>query len=214
MRYKNIIFDFDGVLVKSNEIRFMGFQMLFNDYPIEEVRLLVEYCKNNSGTSRYDKIRHFFEIVRNESVTDKEINYIAKQYSELIKQYVIKAEPVMGAVEFLYKYHKIHNLAVVSGSDQEELREICALRKISSLFIDILGSPESKEKNILNLISKMEWDKEDCIYVGDSINDYKAARINGIDFLALDSGMTNWKKITSISIIKDINDLAKYLFEK
>ena len=41
MKYRHIIFDFDGVLVESNEIRFNGFRKPFKDYPQGEVEKLV-----------------------------------------------------------------------------------------------------------------------------------------------------------------------------
>ena len=47
MKYQHIIFDFDGVLAESNEIRFNGFRKLFKDYPRDQVELLVQYAKAN-----------------------------------------------------------------------------------------------------------------------------------------------------------------------
>ena len=49
MTYQYIIFDFDGVLVESNEIRFNGFRKLFKDYPQEQVEQLVEYAKRSKS---------------------------------------------------------------------------------------------------------------------------------------------------------------------
>jgi beta-phosphoglucomutase-like phosphatase (HAD superfamily) len=59
VKYQHIIFDFDGVLAESNEIRFNGFRKLFKDYPQYQVDQLVEYAKANGGVSRYKKIDFF-----------------------------------------------------------------------------------------------------------------------------------------------------------
>ena len=52
MKYQYILFDFGGVLVESNEIRFNGFRKLFKNYPRTQVEQLVEYAKANGGVSR------------------------------------------------------------------------------------------------------------------------------------------------------------------
>ena len=90
MKYQHIIFDFDGALAESNEIRFNGFRKLFKDYPQEQVEQLVEYAKANGGVSRYKKIEFFFNTIRKEPVSSKSVNHWANQFSELVtivKQY-------------------------------------------------------------------------------------------------------------------------------
>ena len=77
MKYQYIIFDFDGVLVESNEIRFNGFRKLFKDYPQEQVEQLVEYAKANGGISRYKKIEFFFNTIRKEPISSKSVNHWA-----------------------------------------------------------------------------------------------------------------------------------------
>ena len=49
MQFKNLIFDFDGVLVESNDIRIEGFRRLFQDYPENEVSQLMPYVEKNGG---------------------------------------------------------------------------------------------------------------------------------------------------------------------
>ena len=213
MNYKHLIFDFDGVLVESNEIRFNGFRSLFCNYPSYEVEKLIQFSRANGGLSRYKKIRYFFEEILNEPISVDNIQALAKQYSNLVKQKVISAEPVIGSLEFLSSYKDKCDFAIVSGSDQEELREVCQVRRISDYFVEILGSPESKESNLLLLIAKMHWGKESCLFIGDSLNDLDAAQTCGIDFIGRDSGLVNWSTMNNIPIIKDISRLPLYLKE-
>ena len=104
MKYQHIIFDFDGVLAESNEIRFNGFRKLFNDYPRDQVNQLVEYAKANGGISRYKKIEFFFNTVRKEPVSSNAVNNFADQFSKLVTQDVLEAKSVKGSLEFLEKY--------------------------------------------------------------------------------------------------------------
>ncbi|MCL5062026.1 MAG: HAD hydrolase-like protein [Nitrospirae bacterium] len=209
--YKHIIFDFDGVLAETNSIRFEGFELLFKDYPREQVDRLVQYAKSNGGVSRYEKIRLFFEQIRSEFIPIDGIQLLAKQYSDLVKKKVIDAKAVKGSLEFLNRYNNDYDFAIVSGSDQEELMDVCKARKIDYFFIEILGSPATKEFNIASLLTRTGWQKKDCLFVGDSINDYDVARLNGIGFIARDSGLIDWRSLDKLAVINDLSELHLYL---
>ena len=209
MQFKNLIFDFDGVLVESNFIKNDGFRSLFKDYPKNEILQLMTYVENNGGFSRYNKIRYFFEVIRRESIDVKDMKIWANRYSKLVKEKVIQAESVIG-IDFFLNYGEKFQSAIVSGSDQEELREICKLREINQYFIEILGSPVEKAKNIDQLIQKKNWDRSKCLYIGDSKNDLDAAKSNNIAFLGRISGITDWTKF-SVNTIKNLNELYGYL---
>lgn len=211
MKYKHLIFDFDGVLVESNEIRFDGFRLLFNNYPQDQVERLILYAKINGGLSRYEKIKYFFKQIRNEPIRDDNVQLLAKQYSELVKQKVIDAEPVKGSLEFLSNHKNNYDFAVVSGSDQEELRNVCKAREIDHFFLEILGSPTSKESNIALLLSKMGWGRKSCLFIGDSINDFDAARAHGIDFIGRNSNLINWGLMGNLTAVDDLSELHLYL---
>lgn len=210
-RYKHLIFDFDGVLVESNDIRFEGFKLLFKDFPDDKVHRLIQYARLNGGMPRYQKIRYFFEEILTEAISDDDVQKLAKQYSELVKDEVVRAKPVKGSLKFLSSYNKKYDFAIVSGSDQEELRDICKTRKIDQFFIEILGSPVTKESNLALLLSKMQWERKSCLFIGDSINDLDAAIVNEIDFIARYSGIVNWNLIPDVVVIPDLSQLQFHL---
>jgi HAD superfamily hydrolase (TIGR01549 family) len=210
-KYKHIIFDFDGVLAETNAIRIDGFRLLFSVFPRAQVQTLVDYCKRNGGLSRYEKIRYFFEKIKEENIDDARLKMFAQKYSEIVKQRIIEAEPVKGSLEFLADNHDNYDLAIISGSDQEELREICRQRKIDHYFVEILGSPASKERNMAGLLSKFKWQKADCLFVGDSINDLAAAKVNGIDFVGLKSDLIGLDFADKAVMLENFSELHLHL---
>jgi len=214
MRYRHLIFDFDGVLVESNEIRFAGFKLLFQDYPAGPVERFMQYARSNGGISRYEKIRYFFErIYKAGPISDAEVTRLAMKYSEFVKQEVIKAPPVNGAMEFLSHHDAEYDFAIVSGSDQEELRVVCRVRGIDRFFAEILGSPANKESNLSLLLSRTGWDREACLFIGDSLNDLEAAQLNKIDFIGRNSGLVNWDRMGDVAAIHDFTELPLYLLQ-
>ena len=206
MKYQYMIFDFDGVLVESNEIRFNGFRKLFKDYPQDQVEILVGYAKANGGVSRYKKIEYFFNEIRQEPVSNESVNRWAAQFSKLVEQDIVEAKPVEGSLGFLEEYSNQFDFAIVSGSDQAELRRVCQKRGIDYYFKRILGSPTEKKENIAALLSELNWSHDRSVYVGDSNNDLDSAKANNIDFVGRCSGLIDWKNF-SVKFVSDLSSL-------
>jgi len=210
-KYKHLIFDFDGVLAETNEIKFGGFQDLLANYPQEEVKELLQYARKNGGLSCFAKLQYFFKTIRNESIEESRLNELANEYSGAVKQKVIFAKPVRGSMEFLISNRNRYDFAIVSGSFQPTLQEICAQRMIAHLFIEILGSPVDKASNLEILFSKTGWIKKQALFIGDSVNDYEAATKTGIDFVGRFSGLEDWTKYQGLRSIEDMTQLEALL---
>lgn len=210
MKYQHIIFDFDGVLAESNEIRFNGFRKLFKDYPEDQIERLVGYAKANGGVSRYKKIEYFFKEIRKEPVSDEEVDRWAARFSELVEQDIVEAKPVEGSLKFLTEYSNRFDFAIVSGSDQAELRRVCEKRKIDHFFKMILGSPTEKKQNIANLMADLNWRHNKSLYVGDSNNDLEAAKLNNLDFVGRCSGLIHWQNF-DVKFVADLSSLYEVL---
>ena len=122
----------------------------------------------------------------------------------------MEARPVEGSLEFLKKYFNQFDFAIVSGSDQKELREVCKGRGIDSFFKMILGSPIEKKDNIATLLSDFKWERNKSLYIGDSNNDLEAAKANNIDFIGRSSGLVDWKSC-NIRFVYDLSSLYNFL---
>jgi len=181
--YNNIIFDFDGVMVDSNEIRIEGFRKLYATEAGKKLDSFMQYIRLNRGLSRYRKIRYYYECIQHREPTLDEIECDARRYSEIVADAVTNAPEIPGAVGFLESNKYRCHFALVSASDQEELRDICRQRGVDRYFSVILGSPTEKPVNISNLLRDLAWSRESTVYVGDAVNDREAANIAGVDFI-------------------------------
>ena len=120
------------------------------------------------------------------------------------------ARPVEGSLEFLEKYFHQFDFAIVSGSDQKELRKVCKGRGIDSFFKMILGSPIEKKDNIATLLSDFKWERNKSLYIGDSNNDLEAAKANNIDFIGRSSGLVDWKNY-NVRFVSDLSSLMCFV---
>ena len=64
--------------------------------------------------------------------------------SKLVIERITEAPAVPGSLEFIADYADRFDYAIVSGSDQNELRQVCRGRGIDQYFRAIHGSPTEK----------------------------------------------------------------------
>lgn len=180
---KNILWDFDGVILDSMKIRDWGFREIFKSFKDEHVYKLLDYHNLNGGLSRYVKIRYFYEEILGKKITEEEVLKYAENFSLLMKKELVNPNNlILDSVNFIKDNYKNYNFHIVSGSDQNELRFLCDELNLDSCFISINGSPTPKKQLVATLLKDYNYNLEDCCLIGDSINDFEAADYNFIDF--------------------------------
>jgi len=184
-RIKTIFWDFDGVLMNSNAVRDKGFELVLTDYPKDQVKQLMDFHQANGGLSRYVKFRYFFEEVRGEVITDEEVQVWADKFSEIMLANLIYEDLLIKeTVDFVKANYQNYKMHIVSGSDGNELRKICKGVGIKNYFKSIEGSPTPKKKLVADILEIENYKVEECVLIGDSINDYEATKVNNILFRA------------------------------
>lgn len=180
---KNILFDFDGVILDSMPIRELGFREILRDYPDDKVAELLQFHNDNGGLSRFVKIRYFFEEIMEQSISEEELYNYTDQFSKIMRRELVKESyQIRETVSFIRNNSKRYRLFIVSGSEQNELRYLCQKQGIDQYFIDILGSPIEKIQLVTKLVKEANCVVEETILIGDSMNDYEAASKNKIEF--------------------------------
>jgi phosphoglycolate phosphatase-like HAD superfamily hydrolase len=181
---KVIFWDFDGVLMDSNKVRDIGFERVLSNYPKHQVDKLMDFHHANGGLSRYVKFRYFFEEVLKHKVTDEQIQAMATSFSLIMKSLLVNPDLlIQDSLEFVkQQFEQKTPMHIVSGSDQTELRFLCKELNIEHYFLSIHGSPTAKKILVKNVIEENNYLKENIVLIGDSINDFEAAKENEITF--------------------------------
>lgn len=184
MELKSIILDFDGVIADSNDIKTKAFGKLFDEYGDSVKNKVMDYHVQHGGVSRYKKIPYYYENYLNKKLTEEEYASICDQYSHLVVNDVVQCPFMPGAEEFLNKYSRTYSMFVVSGTPENEMRQIIRLRQMDEHFVDVLGSPCDKIENTKKIIDKYMIKPETAIFIGDAKSDYEGAVQNNIRFIA------------------------------
>ena len=106
MKPKLIIYDFDGVICDSVNVKTRAFAELYKSYGKEIQDQVVRYHLEHGGISRYEKIRYFQETILQMTTSDEQIQEIAKDFSKMVKEKVIASIFINGAKELpaIYLY--------------------------------------------------------------------------------------------------------------
>ncbi|OGX34845.1 MAG: hypothetical protein A3I43_03485 [Omnitrophica WOR_2 bacterium RIFCSPLOWO2_02_FULL_50_19] len=179
---KVIIFDFDGVIVESVDIKTKAFAELFKKEGGDAVKKIVDYHLANTGVSRYEKFRYIYRQILKRDLSDGEFKGLCDRFADLVMQSVVEAPYVKGAEAFLKEHATKYKLFVVSATPQKEIEEIIRKRNIAHFFSAIYGAPTKKTDAVKGILEN--GDPESAVYIGDAISDYNAAKDNRIDFIA------------------------------
>lgn len=208
-QYRTWIFDCDGVLLDTNEMKTQAFYHAAKDYGDEKAHALAKYHTDHGGVSRYVKIDYFFSDILKAPKDEAEANTMLRKFANYIEENVAKCEPTKGCQNFLESLPENSKAYVISGTDQNELRTILKHKNLDQYFCGIYGSPRNK----IEIIEQLKADgniQPPTIFVGDGKMDYEAASHHDLDFAFL-SGFTdfpNWQNFfqkKNIPIIEDFS---------
>lgn len=182
--YDVYIFDCDGVILDSNQLKIDAMRNALESIVNDSVQVskCVDYFRNNFGRSRFHHIDIFVEqfLLLDTTLQTEVKESILKAYSYQCKSLYLKAELTPGFIDFIGRLKG--NKYIASGSEQQELRDVFATRKLDTYFNDIYGSPTKKSDLVANILA-LNSDKS-AVMFGDAISDLEASQINDIDFIA------------------------------
>lgn len=181
---KAIIFDFDGVIAESVDIKTRAFAKLFEREGEKAVKKVVKYHLDNGGVSRYEKFRYIYKEILRRRLDDATFKNLCDQFSQLVKDGVIKSPYVAGAKEFLENHKNQYKFFVLSATPAEEIKEIIDKKGLNNYFLKIYGSPSNKMDIVNEIIFINQLEPTEVIYIGDALSDYRAAKANFIHFVA------------------------------
>jgi phosphoglycolate phosphatase-like HAD superfamily hydrolase len=183
MTVSAILFDFDGTLVESLDVKVAAFASLYRSYGEDIERAALQHYREHSGVSRLKRIRHCHERILGRTPSDAEVNELGDLFGAMVEDKVVAAEWVPGAREFLEAERGVRPLFIASATPQEELERIIEKRGMTHYFDSIFGSPPDKAEIIREIVASRHLEPKGVIMIGDGRADYEAAVINGVRFV-------------------------------
>lgn len=212
-QYKIAFFDCDGVLLDSNQFKTEAFRQSLNDEAPADVEHLITYHKTHGGISRYAKFLYYYRDYKSHPDYEARVRAALDRFSGFSRRGLMEAPTVPGVEHVLDCFARLGvPCFVVSGSDQEELREVLKLRGLSGHFAAIFGSPVTKQSHLSALVQSGQMESPG-IYFGDARSDFEAAHAYGLEFVFV-AHNSDWKEGRSVctaarcTILRDFTELA------
>ena len=175
-----VVFDFDGVLVNSNELKQECFLKVANLYGDQIFERFKQYCERHPGETRFQKMRWL----------ERELNADSIEISrdQLVAQYSYCVKTGLQNVEYVEDLHELKQngpsvpWSIVSNAPSDEIRWYLEQRGWIDLFEDgIYGAPRPKAD-----VFEEEYntsDRQQMLFLGDSQSDFEVAKEFDIDFV-------------------------------
>lgn len=205
--YKCIIYDFDGVICDSVNIKTEAFVSLYKSFGLEVEEKVKSYHLLNGGISRYEKFKYFSKYLLNKDISENELVELGDTFSNIVLNKIIEKPTNSGVIEFLEANTKTSIQFICSGTPNEEMNKIIKEKKLDKYFKDVFGSPLSKEIIINNIINKYKLNPNEVLFFGDAMTDYNAAKDTLIDFIGIENPDTVFPIGTTV--IKSFKQLLK-----
>lgn len=178
-----VFFDFDGVIVESNEVKIEAFRRIYEPYGDEVVEKVLAEHVRQEGVSRVVKLERFHRDYLGIELDAAGLAELADRYCALVEEAVVAVAEVPGARAALAAWRDRCPLYVVSGTPEDELRRIARRRGLDGYFRAVFGSPRRKTDIISAVLAETGVAPDRTLFVGDSRTDYDAAKAVGARFL-------------------------------
>ena len=191
---KCVVFDFDGTLVKSNEIKRRTFYEVTKNLVDADILLDKILSYPDSG-DRYD----IFDTLIIELKLDREVfvsaSKLSDSYTKICEYEISRAPEIKGAVKTIKELRSLGVKIFISSATPEiTLQKIIDMRGWKDMINMALGSPDSKLDHLQRILTENKYSISEVIYVGDSEIDREVALLVGCKFIGLGK---DWSRFSS-----------------
>lgn len=209
LKYKAIIFDFDGVILDSVDIKTKAFSEIYSPFGSDVEQRVIKHHQHHGGISRYIKIAHYHQKFLGIELSSEMLDQLVRKFSELVFEQVLQCSFITGAKEFLDEYYQILPMFIATGTPQKEIEEIVNVRGMTKYFQGVFGSPTVKEDIIREILFSHQLNNTEVLFVGDAMTDFLAAGETELDFIGVSNSDTKFPDGTIL--VEEVTELAEFL---
>jgi len=178
---KGILFDFDGVLVRSEPLHMKTFLEMLEPYGVQvpETRWYREFAGTGS--------KHIFTVLVKEFDLDLDVDELVQRRKGLYESRVRagRLEAMAGAQAFLLETRRMGlKTAIVSGSHSTNVKAALEVLGLGPVDVIVSGDDLQKRKPdpapFLKAAEMLELEPEGCLVFEDSVSGCEAARRAGM----------------------------------
>ncbi|MCI0684027.1 MAG: HAD hydrolase-like protein [Gemmataceae bacterium] len=211
-----VVFDFDGTLVASNEVKRDSYFRIFADVD-PDGNGVRDVLRNGWGED--NRLQVIGRILGTLAARDlaagtarcfAPVVEYADRYNEICETHQSECPEVPGASACLAALASRHSLFVNSATLEGPLRRAVARRGWNRYFSDVLGSPASKIGNLRALLDRQRVGAWQVVVVGDGRADLAAAQECGCRFIGIRNAFNDFEA-AGVLMLPDLRELPQVL---
>ncbi len=217
MPIKIIVFDFDDVVVLSEQIKQDSWFKIFPEYNLSEIKpkflKAIEYYSKGKG-SRFDILAMLFKFLGKK---EEDIPALVEEYSNRYNTHVQRDILEKGVTDdnrdVLVNLSKKYRLYINSATPEEAIDETIENLDLKNIFTDVYGRPFSKIENLKRIAEGNNISPSEILFVGDGNGDYSASQDFGCHFIGVSTVRNKWnsKSFKLIQSLKELDDIIHTL---
>ena len=181
-----VVFDFDGTLVDSNQIKRDAYFFAFERVRVTH-RYITQVLKEHPGKDRYFIISAVVESLPptpalTRSDRDRIRRGAVRLYSAYCRKKVSDARDFAGVTDTLRSLSRTYRLAINSATPERQLRQLVAARPWARYCTAVVGAPSTKVANLRKIAKRFSLQPREIMFIGDSPFDAAAATQFGCEF--------------------------------
>lgn len=211
--YRTWAFDCDGVVLNSNQVKTRAFYAAALPYGEAAAEALVDYHQANGGISRYRKFEYFLERIVPAGSRGPDLEALLEAFAGRVRELLENCEVAERLQALRYATPGVRWL-LVSGGDQQELRDVFAAKGIGQWFDGgIFGSPDTKDEILARELNRHNI-VEPAVFIGDSRYDFEASARAGLDFVFVKQwtefeGHEQFFAASDVKVVDTVHDLLR-----
>ena len=182
-KIKSIIFDYDGVIAESVNVKTEAFAELYKPFGNDIVQKVIKHHEANGGVSRFEKFKIYHKSFLKEDIDELKIDKLANKFSNLVLQKVIDSPYVKGVYDFISLNYQKYDFHISTGTPIDEIKIILKKKLLRKFFKEVFGSPEKKDLHIKKILNIYGYNRSEVVFIGDALSDRDAAKNNDISFI-------------------------------
>lgn len=180
-----VFLDCDGVIFDSNRFKLAAMERVLSEYPAPSRAAMVAFWRANGGMSRRIKFEHFFRELVQSPDWQESTEAAVQRFGVYSLEGFLHVEPLPGALALMRSVGR-ERLVVVSGADQNELRQVFRAKQIETLASEVLGAPTKKLRLVESVLAARGVRVDEALLIGDGARDFEVCRTLGMHFVYLD----------------------------
>lgn len=211
---KVIVFDFDGTLVDSNDIKWDAWFDIFPEHEKVSPKLISTALEEIVG-NRYVLLDEIYKRLGREGSSETFVKRYAEKFDEIVQNEIVSIGGLNPDVrEMLNGFRDNCKIYINSSTPNDAMQKTAARLDMLNLFHGIYGTfgDRNKEQNLRRIIIDEGMAPENVLVVGDGEDDVEAAKAVGCRFIGLASDWNGWKD-KEFSLVSNLSEIKNLIVQ-